>query len=147
MQTKINYVRAEITDFLYRLKDIRFAGQVLFVVIVLLISWSGVKAIQLNYGLQKQIATAKQENSIQQLRDQNLKLENVYYNSKQYLELQARADFGLATSGEQELIVPQSVAMAYAPKIKIQNNEPPKISEPTYQKNIQAWVNFFLHRK
>jgi len=147
MQTKINYLRAEVADFLYRLKDIRFAGQVLFVVIVLLISWSGVKAIQLNYGLQKQIAMTKQENSVQQLENQDLKLENVYYNSRQYLELQARADYGLAEPGEQEMIVPKRIAMYYAPKINVQNNEPSKLTEPSYQKNIQSWVNYFLHRK
>jgi len=147
MQTKLNYIRALIIDFLYRLKDIRFAGQVLFVIIILLISWSGVKAIQLNYGLQKQIAMTKQENNVQQLENQDLKLENIYYNSRQYLELQARADYGLAEPGEQEMIVPLSVAMSYAPKISIPHNQPLKVSEPVYQKNIQAWFNYFLHRK
>ena len=147
MQIKLNYLKAEITDFLYRLKDIRFAGQVLFVIIVLLISWSGVKAIQLNYGLEKQIATIKQENSIQQLENNNLKLENIYYNSKQYLELQARLNFGLAAPGEQEILIPQSTALAYAPSITVQSTEPSKIVIPAYQSNIQSWVNFFLHRK
>ena len=147
MQTKLNYIRAVIIDFLNRLKDIRFAGQVLFVVIILLISWSGVKAIQLNYGLQKQIALTKQENNVQQLENQDLKLENIYYKSRQYLELQARADYGLAEPGEQEMIVPKSVAMSYVPKINIPNNQPLKVSEPAYQKNIQAWFNYFLHRK
>ena len=147
MQTKINYLRAEISDFIFRLRDIRFAGQVLFVVIVLLISWSGVKAIKLNYDLQKQIATAKQENTVQQLENSTLNLQNEYYNSKQYLDLQARLNFGLAAPGEQELLVPKSVAMFYAPKISLPSSAPTKIVIPSYQKNIQSWVNFFLNRK
>jgi cell division protein FtsB len=147
MQTKINYFRALLIDFLNRMKDIRFAGQVLFLVIVLLISWSGVKAIQLNYSLQKQISTAKQENTVQHLENQDLQLENIYYNSKQYLELQARANFGLAKPGEQEILVPQAVALAYAPHIKIPGNAPLKVTEPSYQQHIQDWFDFFFRHK
>ncbi len=147
MQTKIQYVQAIISDFIYRLRDLRFAGQVLFVIIVLLISWSGVKAIRLNYDLQKQIATAKQENTIQSLENNNLRLQNEYYNSKQYLDLQARLNFGLADPGEKEILVPKNVAMFYAPKITLTNSEPSQISVPAYQQNVQSWVNFFLHRK
>ena len=147
MQKQINYLKAAASDFIFQLRDIRFAGQVLFVVIVLLISWSGVKAIQMNYNLQKQIATAKQENDVQQLQNNNLSLENEYYNSNQYLELQARQNFGLANPGEQELLVPQSVALAYAPKVNIQTREASMVSVPALQRHINDWSNFFLHRK
>ena len=147
MQTNINYLKAAASDFIFRLRDIRFAGQVVFVVIVLLISWSGVKAIQMNYNLQKQIATAKQENDVQQLQNNNLSLENEYYNSNQYLELQARQNFGLADPGEQEVLVPQNVALAYAPKVNIQSTEPEAVSVPAFQQHINDWSNFFLHRK
>ncbi len=145
---KINtaYIKAFVYDFLARLKDIRFAGQVIFVIIVLLISWSGVKTIQANYDLQKQITTAKQENNIQQLENATLKLENQYYQSSQYLDLQARQDYGLAAPGEQEILVPKSVAMYYAPKITLPAVPKVKSYEPAYQKNIQDWVNYFLHR-
>ena len=145
---KINtaYLQAVIHDFLVRLRDIRFAGQVLFVIIVLLISWSGVKTIQANYDLQKQIATAKQENNIQQLENATLKLENQYYQSNQYLNLQARQDYGLAAPGEQEILVPKSVAMYYAPKVTLPATGPVKSYQPTYQKDMQDWVNYFLHR-
>ena len=147
MQKNINYLKAAASDFIFQLRDIRFAGQVLFVVIVLLISWSGVKAIQMNYNLQKQIATAKQENDVQQLQNNNLSLENEYYNSNQYLELQARQNFGLADPGEQELLVPQSVALSYAPKVNIQTREASMVAVPALQQHINDWSNFFLHRK
>ena len=146
MKINTTYILAFIHDFLVRLRDVRFAGQVLFVVIVLLISWSGVKTIQVNYDLQKQIATAKQENNIQQLENATLKLENRYYQSNQYLDLQARQDYGLAASGEQEILVPKSVAMYYAPKFTLPPSIPAKTYQPVYQKDIQDWVNYFLHR-
>src|SRR5262245_36177371 len=63
------------------LRDVRVAGQVLFAVIVLLVSWSGVKAIDANYVLEKQIATLQQQNTVQGLENENLKLQNDYYKS------------------------------------------------------------------
>jgi len=120
---------------------------VIFVVIVLLISWSGVKSIQTNYGLQKQIAELKQQNQVQQLSNDNLALQNQYYNSNQYLELSARQNFGLAAPGEQELIVPKTVAQSYTVKLSSASSAPATKTPPTYQKHVQSWLDFFLHRQ
>lgn len=130
-----------------RYNDIRFVGQVVFVVIVLLISWSGIKTIQTNYNLQKQITTLKQQNDLQKLENGNLALNNDYYQSDQYLELAARQNFGLGKPGEKEIVVPAQVALAYTinePNDPTNNVESKK---PTYQRNIQSWVDFFLHRQ
>ena len=131
-----------------KLTDIRFAGQVLFVIIVLLISWSGIKTIQTNYGLQKQITKLNQQNQLQELTNNNLKLQNQYYNSDQYLELSARRNFGLAAPGEKEIIVPESVALSYAATVPAATQaEEVIVKQPAYQRNVQSWVNFFLHRQ
>jgi cell division protein FtsB len=131
-----------------RLNDVRFVGQLLFLVIVLLISWSGVKVIQTNYGLQKQITVLKQQNELQKLQNENLALQNQYYNSNQYLELSARQNFGLAAPGEKEIIVPQQVALSYTVNLPspASTNISPKAKQPIYQSNFESWVNFFLHR-
>ena len=147
MQTKKFYLD-KISLFLGRMNDTRFVGQVIFVIIVLLISWSGVKTIQTNYNLQKQISAIKQQNSLQQLQNDNLGLQNQYYNSNQYLELSARQNFGLAAAGEQELIVPDQVAMAYT--VNLPGPAKPdavKAAQPAYQRNFESWVDFFLHRQ
>lgn len=135
------------TAFVRRLGDVRFAGQIVFVVIVLLISWSGIKTIQTNYSLQKQISAMRQHNDVQRLENNNLALQNDYLNSNQYLELTARQNFGLASPGEQEIIVPESVALAYTTDAAM----PPKVPvasdhQPGYQRNFESWVDFFLHR-
>ena len=130
-----------------RLRDVRFAGQVLFVIIVLLVSWSGVKAIDANFTLQKRIASLEQQNAVQQLENNNLGLQNTYFNSSQYLELSARQNFGLGSSGETELVVPKSVALKYImnkPATTQTVSTPTQV--PAYQRNVQAWVDFFLHR-
>jgi cell division protein FtsB len=139
----------KISLFLRRLNDPRFVGQLIFVIIVLLVSWSGVKSIQTNYNLQKQITALKQQNSLQQLQNSNLALQNQYYNSNQYLELSARQSFGLAAPGEKEVVVPASVAQAYT--VNLPGTDTPdaatKAKQPTYQRNFQSWVDFFLHRQ
>lgn len=137
----------KLAGYAGRLTDVRFLGQVLFVVLVLLISWSGIKTIQTNYGLQKQISTLNQQNSVQKLENDNLQLKNQYLNSNQYLELSARQNFGLAAPGEKELIVPQNVAMAYTVELPSDNASGAKVKQPAYQRNFQSWIDFFLHRQ
>ncbi|MGC1177079.1 MAG: septum formation initiator family protein [Candidatus Saccharimonadales bacterium] len=134
--------------FARRLSDVRFAGQVLFVVIVLLISWSGIKTIQTNYGLQKQISAIRQQNSVQALRDTNLALQNNYLESNQYLELSARQNFGLAAAGEKEVIVPEQVALSYTADVPAASKKTDTSDRQSkYQQNFESWVDFFLHRK
>jgi len=141
------YIKAAYS-YLLRLRDVRVAGQAIFIVIVLLVSWSGVKSIDTNYALQKQIAQLQQQNTVEQLQNNNQKLQNDYYNSDQYLELSARQNFGLAAPGETELIVPKDIALSYTTPLptpattKDINND-----APFYERNIQAWVDFFLHRQ
>lgn len=131
----------------HKLTDIRFVGQIVFVVIVLLISWSGVKTIQTNYGLQKQITALKQQNQLQELKNENLNLQNEYYNTDQYLEVAARQNFGLAAPGETVLIVPKSVALANTVDTTPNKDETAQAKQPSYQRNFQSWVDFFLHRQ
>ena len=132
-------------ELLARFQDVRFIGQVTFVVIVLLISWSGVKSIQTNYLLQKQITGLSQQNDLQKLANKNLQLSNDYYKSNQYLELSARQNFGLAAVGEKEIVVPKAVALSKTGDIPV----PSKLNVQTASRqrnNFEAWVNFFLHR-
>lgn len=142
-----NLPTEKVTNFAQRLTDVGFLGQVLFVILVLLISWSGIKTIQTNYGLQKQITALNQKNSLQKLQNENLKLKNQYYNSNQYLELAARQNFGLAAAGEKEIIVPENVAISYTTDLPSPKTIEAKDKQPGYQRNFEAWVNFFLHRQ
>jgi len=145
MRTKTYQEKA--LAFIRRLNDIRFAGQVAFVVIVLLMSWSGIKTIQTNYGLQKQISGLQQQNDLQQLQNNNLALQNQYYKSNQYLELAARQNFGLAAAGEKEVIVPVSVALSYTTDTPAGSTSTASNTAPGYQHNFHSWVDFFLHRQ
>jgi len=129
--------------------DTRSLGLMAFAVIALLVTWSGIKSIQTNYELQKQISQLTQENNVRKLENTNLELRNEYYKTDQFLELAARRQFGRAAPGETVLNVPKSVALTNSSDLpkddeKIDSSDPTK---PKYQQNLEAWFNFFLHQK
>jgi cell division protein FtsB len=130
-------------------KDVRFAGFVVFGILVLLVTWSGISVIETNYELQKQVSKLEQQNQVSQLENNNLKLQTEYYNSDQYLELTARRQFGKGQPGEQLLLVPKSVALKYTVDISQETRQAtatPMLKKPFVQKNIEAWLDFFTHR-
>jgi cell division protein FtsL len=149
MITKIKQNLIEIYNRRSQLRDIRVLGLGLFLLVVILISWSGVKTIQSNYALQKQIAQLTQENEVQQLQNDNLSLQNEYLNTNQYLELSARQNFGLGAPGETELLVSKNVALAQLAPIPDLTTTSSSASghQSRYEKNYHAWINFFLHRQ
>ena len=149
MNINTNKYQEKIWGYAQNLRDPRIIGLLLFLVVVLLISWSGIKAIETNYGLQKQIAKLEQQNEVSKLTNENLKLQNDYYNTPQYLELAARKDFGLAAKGETVLIVPKDVALAHTvdlPQDKAAKEAEKQSKKPAYQRNFEAWMDFFLRR-
>jgi len=142
-QAQLTWLRAYILS----LRDIRNVGLLVFIVIVLLISWSGVKSIQTNYGLEKQIARLSQQNQVASLKNTNLALQNQYLNTNQYLEITARENLGLAAPGETELLVPKAVALKHTVKQPGGTTTSPEVpKQPFWQRNFQAWMDFLLHR-
>lgn len=148
MNDKIKQYQEIAIEYARHLNDVRFLGQVLFGVLILLVSWSGVKAIQTNYNLQKQISALQQQNEVQKLANSNLKLQNQYFNTDQYLELTARQNFSLAAPGEKEVLVPKSVALANTVNVDaVAKKDEATGAQSAYQRNFQDWVDFFLHRQ
>lgn len=145
MTNKLKQNKKELSNLLTRFGDIRFTGQIIFIVIILLITWSGIRAIQSNYNLQQQVTELKQQNQVAELQNETIALQDEYYKSNQYLDLSARQNFGLAAPGEQELIVPQSVALSYTENVPYLSS-PSTNSNKGKQLNYEVWIDFFLHR-
>lgn len=130
------------------LTDTRVLGLLGFGVIALLVTWSGIKAVQTNYELEKKISVSKQRNDVRQLENANLKLKNAYFESEQYLELAARRQFGKAAPGEKLYTVPESVALAKtveplpAPQTVTEQKESNK---PKLQQNFDDWMDFLFN--
>ena len=137
----------KLYQYILSLRDVRRVGTLAFLVLVFLVSWSGARAIQTNYGLQRQVYELQKRNDVQQLENANLSFTNDYYNTSQYLEVTARQTLGLAAPGETVLLVPKDVALAHTVDVpaaktatEIEN------AKPFWQRNFDAWMDFFLNR-
>ena len=132
-----------------RLTDVRNLGVYVFALVVLAITWSGIKTIQTNYGLQKKISELKQQNAVLKLQNDNADLENRYLQTDQFLDLAARQDLGLAAPGEKVLLVPKSVALKYVdPNLaKTSSSAAAEVRKSKYMKNFEDWRNFLLGRQ
>jgi cell division protein FtsB len=135
-----------------QITDVRNVGFYIFAVIALAIAWSGVKTVQNNYELQRQIAILKQQNEVLQLSNQNTGLESQFYETDQYLELAARQNLGLAAPGETVLLVPKSVAMkhvdsALTPPTSDAESNDSIASKSKFSQNFQDWRDFLLGRQ
>lgn len=135
-----------------QLVDPRNIALYIFAIIVLAISWSGVKTVQNNYQLQKKIATLQQQNNVLQLQNENSDLGNKYLQTNEYLDLAARQNLGLAAPGEKVLIVPANEAAKYVDSSLVVKNSTAKPTASTdhrskYTKNLEAWRDFLLGRK
>lgn len=133
------------------LSDVRNLGLIVFCVIALLVTWSGIKVVQTNYNLQKQISTMQQENDIKRLENSNLALKNKYLETDQYLELAARRDFNKALPGEKLLIVPEAVAMKHTVDVEVPEaqktlDQNAKEEGPWYERNFNAWLDFMFRK-
>lgn len=127
------------------LSDTRVLSLLAFGIVALLVTWSGVKVVALNYELDKKIAIAKQRNEVEKLRNENLKLKNTYYQTNQFLELSARRQFGKAASGEKLYIVPEKVAVARTvDPPKQQNTTTQAVVKSKFRQNIDAWSKFLF---
>ena len=137
-----------IQPYIHQLRDVRVVGFLIFGILVLLVSWSGVRVIETNYELEKQVSRLQQENQVAELANNNLKLQNKYYETAQYRELVARKQFGKALAGEKVLLVPKSVALAHTKDLShpATKKTAPQTSKPSYQRNLEAWRRFFTHQ-
>lgn len=129
------------------LSDVRSLGLMVFGVMAILVTWSSIKVVQTNYELQKQISVLIQQNDVQQLSNNNLKLKNQYLNTNEYLELAARRHFNKAAPGETLVIVPKSVALAKTVELPKAAEETDSNQAPSSEKNnFNAWLDFLFHR-
>ena len=149
MFDKIKNVSLQVMGFVkkYELSDPRTWGLIVFAFIAAAVTWSGAKAIQLNFSLQKQEVAIAELNKVQELQNQTQALKNEYYKTDEYKELAARRLFGKAALGEKVYVVPKDVALKYvsAEATPVPVKTPNPIKLPKYQQNIQDWLDFFFH--
>ena len=82
---------------------------VLMVVIAAVAVWMAmvIQVLNNNYKLQRQVDNAKLDSQMLELENQNLRLEQLYYRTDEYMELSARSLLGKALPGEHLVVLPR----------------------------------------
>jgi len=130
------------------LDDPRLLGLVLLLIIGLSVVWNGARVVQQNYGLLKKIAVLEEENRILELENSNKRIQIEYFKTPEFAELKARRVNGKASPGERVYIISNETALESlnTPEEATVSIEP-DIEKPTYQKNFEAWMDFFFGDK
>lgn len=104
--------------------------------------YSTVKVVYKNYTLQQKVDVLNGEIAVLELEKENARLNNEYYKTDAYLELQAREKLNKVVSGEQVLILPkqdQEVLDGQA--------APDLAGESETQNNVDQWLYFLFGRQ
>jgi apolipoprotein N-acyltransferase len=101
-------------------------------------SWAlgAIGVLNHNYDLERQVEQAKLDNQIIELTNQNLKLQQAYFQTAEYLDLEARALLGKASAGEHLVILPNS-----DPTASTNADQTPTASEKS---NLEQWLEFLF---
>ena len=118
---------------------------VLVVAAIIAISWAwaSVQAVQRNYQLQKEVDDKKRQAKLIELQTDNLQFEQHYYQSNEYLTLEAKRRLGLVESGEKVLVLPPNSAVVKAGSASEDTSSvgvAPAASPPP----LQQWLDFLL---
>lgn len=110
---------------------------VLMVVIVAVAVWMAmvIQVLNNNYKLQRQVDNAKLDSQMLELENQNLRLEQLYYRTDEYMELSARSLLGKALPGEHLVVLPRA---SHAGKAKRSG------SAVVTKSNFDQWLDFLF---
>ena len=110
---------------------------VLMVVIAAVAVWMAmaIQVLNNNYKLQRQVDNAKLDSQMLELENQNLRLEQLYYRTDEYMELSARSLLGKALPGEHLVVLPR---VSHASKAKRSG------SAVVTKSNFDQWLDFLF---
>lgn len=116
---------------------------VIFIVFSLVIG--SVQAIQENFQRQIEVDSLAQEVALLEIQNETVRLQNQYYQTDEYLELQARDLLGKTRPGEKVVILPKTTAKA--PE-SLQNGLPERAEIPLEERsNFEQWLYFLFSDK
>lgn len=110
---------------------------VLMVVIIAVAVWMAmvIQVLNNNYKLQRQVDNAKLDSQMLELENQNLRLEQLYYRTDEYMELSARSLLGKALPGEHLVVLPR---VSHAGKAKRSGGV------VVTKSNFDQWLDFLF---
>ena len=102
-------------------------------------AWGSVGVMQRNYDLQKEIDSKQRDLQVTELETLSLQLEQKYYQSDEYKELEVRSRLGLVEEGERVLVLPPNTQTAID-----SSKETSRPSRTAPVSNFQQWTNFLF---
>lgn len=103
--------------------------------------WGTVETLQKNFAYQQQVDVLNENVELEQLRNENLKFQQQYFKSAEFLELSARQRLGKASPGEKLIILPDT--RSTIDTAAASDDVPAAIKAS----NLTQWVQFFFGDK
>lgn len=130
-----------LTDLSDIKKHLTLDNIALLVAMVLALSWawSTINVLTKNYDLEKQVQQARLDNQVMELQNENLRLQQAYYQTDEFLELQARALLNKARVGEHLVILPHSSSTG--------SDKTDTASLVVEKSNFEQWMDFLFGRQ
>lgn len=138
----LNKITLYIGKILNRYFSFSAIGIYIVGLIALSVSWTSAKVIQRNYKLLQEVSVLEQKVDVAQIRVDNQKLTNEYYQTDAYLELAARKQFNRAAPDEKLMIVSRGVALSKVSDIKDQATSNLSAEKISKRSNWKNWIKF-----
>ena len=128
-----------LSPLLKRMMTVEALAAFVIVLTVAAVSYNTSQVILQNYQLQRQVSEAQQQVAIAELEVDNQRLTNEYYKTDAFLDIAARRQLSKGLDGEKLVIVPQSVALSYAPAASTQQQQTRSTEKLS---NLTLWLRF-----
>jgi cell division protein FtsB len=121
-------------------KHLTLNNTALIIALLLALSWawSTINVLAKNYDLERQVEQARLDTDIMRLQNENLSLEQAYFQTSEYLELSARKLLNKSQPGEHLVILPRV------------EDRTPAVTTATAvveKSNFEQWVDFLFGRR
>ena len=107
-------------------------------------AWASVQAVQRNYSLQREVDDKRRQQQLVELQTENLKFEQRYYKSNEYLTLEAKRRLGLAEPGERVLVLPANSDKAKAADDIADQSTGISSAGNDMSPPLEQWLNFLF---
>lgn len=127
----LSKLKQKLLDF-WAFERVLLVGVLLVPIIVLVLT---IQVLNDNYKLQLQVDSANLDNQIMELENQNLRLEQMYYQTDEYQELSARSLLGKSLPGEHVVILP---------RVEHATDETTDGKAIVTKSNFDQWLDFLM---